>query len=125
MNIKKLWYLKSNDVYLPQPNSKWGDKFIRKNIMLLRMNYSNSLEYECVKPSVLHKGFNELEVYDGSRVILNSDYIIKVEWADLMEMEYVLDTGECKNLNVIVPERNGINKINMYKCLNTYAIRLN
>ena len=108
--------MKGNDVYLPKANSKWKGIATRMNIMLLKIKDNG---YECVKPKEIVQGFNELELYDGSKIILNSDYIVKVEWGDLLKIGF----GN-RELLLIVPEGVKINLIDEQKLLKTYAIRL-
>lgn len=116
MNFESIWYLKGNDVYLPRPNSKWNGIVTRMNIMLLKIKDNG---YECVKPKAIVQGFNDLELYDGSKIILNSDYIVKVEWGDLLKVRF-----DNKELLLIVPEGVKINLIDEQKLLKTYAIRV-
>ena len=123
LNGKSLWYIRGNDVYLPQDTAKWGSNLICKNIMLLKLSYTYHEEYECVLPNQIIKGFNKLELFDNTKILVNSDYIAKVEWGDLIQLNYFVD-DEMKILNLIVPEGGKINLINEYKCLNTYAIKL-
>ena len=76
--MREIRYVKGDKVllYLQYENSEWVDEIHRQNVMVLIMdNPYNS--YECVKPSEIKQGFNSLEKYNGEKIIVNSDYIIK------------------------------------------------
>lgn len=109
-------------LYLPYENIEWVDEINRQNVMVLIMNnpYNN---YECVKPSEIKQGFNSLEKYDGEKIIVNSDYIIKIFWGDLISAKY--EWGEkskrVSDLKVVAPEGVEVELVDVYKKYELYS----
>ena len=109
-------------LYLPYENIEWVDEINRQNVMVLIMNnpYNN---YECVKPSEIKQGFNSLEKYDGEKIIVNSDYIIKIFWGDLVSAKYEWGTHSKKvmDLKVVAPEGAEVELVDVYQKYELYS----
>lgn len=109
-------------LYLPYENSEWVDEIHRQNIMVLIMdNLYNS--YECVKPSEIKQGFNSLEKYNGEKIIVNSDYIIKVFWGDLISVKYEWgnNSKRVSDLKVVAPEGAEVELLDVYERYEGYS----
>ena len=109
-------------LYLPYENSEWVDEIYRQNVMVLIMdNIYNS--YECVKPSEIKQGFNSLEKYNGEKIIVNSDYIIKVFWGDLISVKYGWGNNlkRVSDLKVVAPEGAEVELVDVYERYELYS----
>lgn len=125
--MREIRYVEGDKVllYLPYENSEWVDEIHRQNVMVLIMdNPYNS--YECVKPSEIKQGFNSLEKYNGEKIIVNSDYIIKVFWGDLVSVKYEWgnNSKRVSDLKVVVQEGAEVEVMDVYERYDiSYPIR--
>ena len=116
--MREIRYVEGDKVllYLPYENSEWVDEIHRQNVMVLIMdNPYNS--YECVKPSEIKQGFNSLEKYNGEKIIVNSDYIIKIVWGDLVSVKYEWgnNSKRVNDLKVVVQEGAEVEVMDRYE----------
>lgn len=125
--MREIRYAEGDKVllYLPYENSEWVDEIHRQNVMVLIMdNPYNS--YECVKPSEIKQGFNSLEKYNGEKIIVNSDYIIKIVWGDLVSVKYEWGNNSTRvsDLKVVVQEGVEVELMDRYERYDiSYPIR--
>ena len=122
--MREIRYVEGDKVllYLPYENSEWVDEIHRQNVMVLIMdNPYNS--YECVKPSEIKQGFNSLEKYNGEKIIVNSDYIIKVFWGDLVSVKYEWgnNSKRVSELKVVAPEGVEVELVDVYERYELYS----
>ena len=120
--MREIRYLNGNKIYLPYVSSKWVDEIRRQNVMVLVINNPYN-SYECVKPSEIKQGFNNLEKYNGDKIIVNSDYIIKIFWGDLVSCTYERGDKSKKrgDLKMVVPEGLEVEVINGYERYELYS----
>jgi hypothetical protein len=125
--MREIRYVEGDKVllYLPSVNSKWVGEIQRQNVMVLIIDNPYS-SYECVKPSEIKQGFNSLEKYNGEKIIVNSEYIIKIFWGDLVSAKY--EWGNSKrigDLKVVAPEGAEVELLDVYEKheLYSYPIR--
>lgn len=122
--MREIRYVEGDKVllYLPYENSEWVDEIHRQNIMVLIMDNPHN-SYECVKPSEIKQGFNSLEKYNGEKIIVNSDYIIKIFWGDLISVKYEWgnNSKRVSHLKVVAPEGAEVELCDVYERYEFYS----